>query len=377
MASRNEYSPIGLDLGDTSIKIVQLRSKRDREWRLHAAAKSGYSALEPAGSGDADTSALKKTIRRMLRNGKFVGRKVATVLPRTDVLVRPVKLPAELKHAGPEEIWEALRAEARRYLPYPVEEAVLDFLSIDNAGSEEEEKPEVLLISAHEKKANQYLSLLKSLGLQCLCIDIVPCAVVRTAGQIIGNDCDDTVVVVEIGERTSFVGMSRAKKLLFSRCFNRGSAMLTDAIAEELGLAPEKAEMFKHEYGIDHRANVKAELWDDVRLSPSAAPGVIFDVCRAELENFAYEMKRSIDYFLTQFKMIKVEKAVLFGGGAELKGLSEYLADETKLEVRVGDPFASLPSDNGAIDDAVASATPSFAVALGLALRGDNEEWNT
>lgn len=369
MALRNGYSTIGLDLGDTSAKMVQLKAERGGRWRIHAAAHTGYG---PPVEDDGDEQRVRTVgdaVKRMLAEGRFVGRNVATVLPRADALIRPVKLPGEIDPGDKEKIWEALQSEARRYLPYPVEEAVLDFVTVGTVRDDEGEKLEVLLIFARQDTVNQHLSLIESTGLRCICVDTVPCAVSRTAERMVGEESSEAIATVEMGDRATVVSISHSGQLLFSRTVKTGGGTLTDAIAEKLDLTREKAEMFKRNHGIDHRMTVRAEFSDGTRIPPSDIPAVIHELCQEQLSQLASELKRSVEYFVAQFSGAKVERGILFGGGANLKGLPDFLHDKTGLKVHVGDPFVSVNTDNGDLEERIGDNWPSFAVALGLALR--------
>jgi len=367
---RNGYSVIGLDVGETSAKMVQLRADKQGNWRIHAVARASFRPNGRRDGPDDNTQTAGEALRGMLAAGRFVGRQAATVLPRTDVLIRPVKLPQEIDASDAKEVWWALQSEARRYLPYPPEKAVLDYLTVGKVRDEEAEKLEVLLMSAREDRVNEHISLLKSAGLHCICIDIAPCAVLRAAEHVVDDNPESAVVTVEIGDRATVVGIFRAGQLLFSRSVNTGGAMITDAIAKTLELAREKAETFKRNHGIDHCMKVGVDFSKDAKIPAGDMPGVIYELCQEDLKRLAHEIRRSVNYFVTQFHEVKVERALLFGGGANLKGLPEFLADETGLKVDVGDPFVSIAVDNGVLDDRISKDRAAFAVALGLALRG-------
>ena len=105
------------------------------------------------------------------------------------------------------------------------------------------------------------------------------------------------------------------------------------------------------------------------KISSKDMPGVIYELCQEDLKRLSHEIRRSVNYFVTQFHDVRIERALLFGGGANLKGLSEFLADETGLQVDVGDPFVSVGANNGEIDERISKDRASFAVAMGLALR--------
>ncbi len=368
MVLKDGYSVIGLDLGDTSAKMVQLRRDGKGKWQLHAAARAGYPETSHEGDGEQDGHARVSIVKLMLAEQRFVGRKVATVLRRADVLIRPIKLASSIDEKDKGAVWKAVQSEARRYLPYPPEDAVLDFLTVGRVRDDDEEKLEVLLISAPEGKVSEHISLLESAGLRCVSIDIVPCSVLRAAKHMAGDDDQSVAVTVEIGERATVVSISRSGQLLFSRSVKIGGGTLTDAIAQNLGLTPEKAEIFKRDHGIDHRSTANGDFSDGTKISPSDMPAVLYELCQEQLSHLAREIKRSAEYFVTQFRGVPVTRALLFGGGANLKGLPDFLHEQTGLKVQVGDPFASVRTDNGDLGKGVVKDRTSFAVAVGLAL---------
>jgi type IV pilus assembly protein PilM len=98
-------------------------------------------------------------------------------------------------------------------------------------------------------------------------------------------------------------------------------------------------------------------------------PAVLYELCQEELSHIASEVKRSVEYFVAQFSGARVDRGLLFGGGANLKGLPDFLHDRTGLEVQVGDPFVSVNTNNGDLEGRLGGNWASFAVALGLALR--------
>ncbi len=371
MASRHKHSVIGVDLGDTSVKMVQLRAGANGTWHLQAVAKSRYSMPAEGDDPAAHGKVMADKMKRLVREGGFAGRLAATVLPRADVFIRPVKLDGKLEPTDNEGIWEALQAEARRYLPYPPEEAVLDFVTIGRQRDEEGEHLEALLISAQQEKVDQHMSMLRGAGLDCTFIDIVPNAMLRSAHRAVRGDGQDVVASMEVGNVTTTIGISQADRLLFARNINIGGDTFTAAIAAKLQLSSKKAEQFKRRYGMNHRAvsNIDAEVLETARFRPEEAAALIFELCQDSLRSLAREIRRSLNYLATQFGGIEVSKGLLFGGGANFTGLSEFLTDNTRLAVQTGEPFAIVQTESARNGTEVPDDRTSFAVALGLALR--------
>jgi len=371
MVSRRKHSVIGVDLGDTSVKMVQLRAAGNGTWRLQAAGKGLYSVLAEEDDFAEHSRVVADKIKRLFKEGRFEGRQAATVLPRADVFIRPIKLSGTLDPGDNEGIWEALQVEARRYLPYPPEEAVLDFVTIGKVRDEDGEQLEVLLISAPQERVDRHMLMLRAAGLHCTFIDIVPNATLRSAHHAVEGNGQDAVASIEIGNVTTSIGISQAARLLFARNLSIGGSTFTDAIADKLQLDSRKAEQFKKRYGMDHRgvSNIDVRAMQEGRFRPDEAAALIFELCREPLRALAREIRRSLDYFGAQFRGIAAGKALLFGGGANFTGLSEFLSDNTGLAVRIGEPFAAVQTDSTGAGAGVPDDKTSFAVALGLALR--------
>ena len=106
MASRHKHSVIGVDLGDTSVKMVQLRAGANGTWHLQAVAKGRYSMPAEGDDPAVHGKAVADKMRRLVREGGFTGRMAATVLPRADVFIRPVKLDGKLEPTDNDGVWE-------------------------------------------------------------------------------------------------------------------------------------------------------------------------------------------------------------------------------------------------------------------------------
>jgi len=371
MTSRRKHSVIGVDLGDTSVKMVQLRAAGNGTWRLQAVAKGRYSMPAEGQVGAEHSRVVAAKMKQLLKEGAFEGRLAATVLPRADIFIRPIKLSGKLDPGDNEGIWEALQSEARRYLPYPPEEAVLDFVAIGKVRDEEGERLEALLISTPKEKVDRHMSMLRAAGLQCTFIDIVPNAMLRSAHHAVEGNGQDAVASMEIGNGITTIGVSQADRLLFARNVSIGGDTFTDAVATKLQLNSQKAEQFKKRYGMNHRgvSNIDARALQDAKFGPGQAAALIFELCQEPLRTLAREIRRSLDYFATQFRGIAVGKALLFGGGANFTGLSDFLSNNTGLAVQTGEPFAEVQTDSTGAGTGIPDDRTSFAVALGLALR--------
>jgi len=371
VASRRKHSVIGVDLGDTSVKMVQLRAAGDGKWRLQAVAKGRCNVPVDDEDHAERSNVVAAKMKRLLKEGAFEGRLAATVLPRSDVFLRPVKLSGKLDPADNEGIWEALKAEARRYLPYPPEEAVLDFVAIGKVRDEDGEQLEALLISAPQTIVDRHMSMLRAAGLDCAFIDIVPNAMLRSVQHAVAGNGQDAVASIEIGNVTTSISISRADRLLFARNVSIGGHTFTESVAAKLQLSGRKAEQFKRRYGMNHRgvSNLDCRVLLDAKFGSDEAAALIFELCQEPLRTLAREIRRSLDYFATQFRGIVVSKAFLFGGGASFTGLSEFLTDNTGLAVQTGEPFAAVQTDSTDAGTGVPDDGTSYAVALGLALR--------
>jgi type IV pilus assembly protein PilM len=346
---------IGLDIGTHAVRAVELSLGRGRP----VVRRMGQVAL-PAGAVVAGEvvvpTEVAAALRRLWSEAGFRSRDVVVGVANPRVVARMTELP----DLPEEELRSSLPYQVQELIPIPVDEAELDFQVIDRVRTPDgQDRQQVLLVAAHRDMLRSLLAALDGANLTASRIDLIPFALIRAlhdpvawlgadqplGGQevIIGSGAGVTNIVVHEN------GIPR-----FVRTLPTGGSVVTEAIADDLGLEADDAEAVKRGVGLQ-QPNV-----DDLAMS-SLAP-------------LANEVAGSLDFHLAQAGSAgDLRRVILSGGGSRLRALRSILEDQLGVPVVDGDPYAGLDVSKVPLDPAIVQASADyFTVALGLALSGES-----
>ncbi len=366
MFGSKNFSYLGVDLGSSSIKIVELANFKHQP-RL---ATYGFTEKSPdkIGASDilanADEAAL--VLRDIVKKSKATTVKAVAALPNHSVFVSVMTLPA-LK---PKELASAIRWEAKKIIPLKPEDVELDWKIIEEfetSGESESisgemmqetgaakrifSKPQknlrVLVTGANKALIKKYLEIFNKAGLSLLSLETESFALVRS---LLGND-KSVALIIDLGAITTSFTVAESSIPVMTRSIEIGGLAVTKAIASALNVSIDKAEQFKQDLSaegeIRHSALPKT-------IEQSFAP--ILNEIRFTIKSYGDNSRKNI------------EKVILTGGMAMTAQLAPWLAEVLKLNVEIGDPFAGVvyPVELRPVLDRIGS---KMSVAVGLAMR--------
>jgi type IV pilus assembly protein PilM len=370
MALFGAKSFVGLDIGSHEIKVVELGPAGGRFRVLHmgsadtppGAVKEG-AVVEPQGLGVAIRQAVGKA-------GIKPGRVVSAVGGQA-VIVRELKLPPMPE----EELKQAARFEAERYIPYGVREVNMDFDIIGETTEENQRRIVVLLVAARKEVVDKHVQALEAGGLAPFVLDVESFAVIRAldaqaqataSPQAQGTAPGAATVFVDLGAETSDIVITEGGQLRLTRNINIGGDGLTKAIATRLDMEFQSAAQVKAEKGV---VVLEGEPAPDDRTVMA-----LHEAMLPILGDLATEVRRSMDYFQTRWRESRVGRVVLSGGTARLTNLDRFLSLELGVETVIGDPFVQCEVGERVLPAAQRKQVgPAMATAVGLALRGTVE----
>jgi len=367
--SRSEA--LGLEVGAANLKLVEL-SGRSPQLRTYAIRPTPPGLLHEGLI--ADPNALAAEIRELVKEARTKKRAVVTALANEVTITRIIRVPRMER----KELEEAIRWEAERYIPFPIEEVVLDFDLLDDPSElEEGEEMEVVIAAAKEETVVQLAEALFAADLDPVVVDLKPFAGLRTLAPRLSPPDGETqpvTVYLEVGAESSSLVFLRGERPLLVRTLRVAGRDFTQAIARAFGLEPEQAEELKREYALatlsteDEEALIELESPKD---RPS--PAEIYDAIRTILIDFTTEVRRSLDFFKTQFEEDNLDQAFIAGGGSKLKGLKGLLSDALGINFMEIDPWETIKIDTNRFDEGLLQELgPEFVVPVGLAIRGVN-----
>ncbi|MBG0813116.1 type IV pilus assembly protein PilM [Planomonospora sp. ID82291] len=333
-------NPIGLDIGSTSIRAVEITRGKDGP----VITNFGFALLPPdavRGGVVQDAKLVTAELKRLWSERKFRTRRVVLGVTNPQVVVREMtvnNLPAkEMRHSLPFQVRDAL--------PLPVERSLLDFFPLEDPG--EQETVRGLLIAAPKEAVSTAVHAAEHARLHAVRVDLASFALLRAASRL-----DSQVeAVVDIGARTTSVVVHTDGVPLIVRTIPRGGAEITETVATRLSVDAHRAE----------------ELKCTVGLQTDQDPGTA-EVVRDAARPLINEIRNSFAYLGSGDRSVRVTRMVVSGGGAMMPGLAESLSAQFGIDVTLADPTVRIRRDRGGAPDSLNRFRASAAVAIGLAL---------
>ncbi len=343
-----KQSFLGIDVGTSSIKAVQLGDDNGRP-RLMT-----YGYVEQTNDivkSDAAQSLgqVVAGIKRIIRDSRVTTARAVAALPSFTVFSSIISLPLMTR----KELNAAVRWEAKKFVPLPIEELVLDWKLIKATpdGRTEDQAPKnlkVLITAAPKSLVKRYLDMTKAAGLQMLNLETEALALERA---LIGTDVAP-IMIVDIGAVATNIAVFLDGIPLINRSIDVGGNTITKSIAQSLNVDLGRAEQFKRDFGL-------ATGQPAVSQVPKTIEFVVSSILN--------EIRFVLNLYRTQGRA-PVQKIVLAGGSAFLLNLPEYLEKTLSIKTFIGDPWARVvyPTE---IQSVLQEIGPRFAVAIGLGMR--------
>lgn len=344
--SKESPSVLGVDIGGSSVKVVQLR----KEGGVAILETYGELALGPYADKEVGQSVLlnperiAENLRDLMREANVTTNAAGIAIPFEKTLLTTVSLP---RREG-QELETMINLEARKYIPVPMREVQLDYFIIPSQKNEKDEaKIRVLLVAVHNDALAHLQTIVEGAQLDTSFYEIEIFSTIRS----VVDEPTKPVMVIDIGASATKVYI--VERGLVARAHNipRGGQDVTKALAQSSGLTLDKAEVMKKEHGINDSV-ARPYNKEAVTLTYSN----IFAEARRVEHEFEVSENRAVDHI------------VLTGGGGVTKNLAQYAQDFFKHEVQVGDPFQKVDAP-AFMRDILQEIGPEFAVALGIALR--------
>lgn len=364
-----DSSALGIDIGSSAIKIVQIGKKNGQA----VLETYGELALGPYAGGSVGQAVVlppEKISQALvdLMNEKEVSvttKKCGISIPFISSLISVIEMP----EVSPKQLAVMVPIEARRHIPVPIADVILDWSIIPRneevgESSSEDSLPEkapfpsgkdpasvvkpkidVLTVAIHKDTIAKYQEIITSAGLDASFFEIEIFSTMRA----VLNDSVKPIMVIDMGAASTKLYVVERGIIRSSHTINRGSQDITSVIAKSLNLTTERAEILKRQVGLE---GTDANLTELINL-------VLGDIF-AQINNILliYEKKYNK----------AISKAVLVGGGASLKGIIDSAKENFKAEAVKADPFSKLASP-AFLESILKETGPEFAVAIGLAIR--------
>jgi type IV pilus assembly protein PilM len=340
-------SIVGLDIGSSSIKAVELKKSKGE-------ISVSSLGVEPLGSDIVvdsmivDSGSVSLAITKIFSDHKIKSKSVATSVSGHSVIVKKITM----QTMTDAELSETINTEAAQHIPFDIADVNIDYqiLTEDNG----EPQMDVLLVAVKKDKILNYTNVLSLAGKTPAAVDIDAFALQNCYEYNYEPAPGTTVALLNLGASVMNINIVKGTTPLFTRDVSVGGNQYTDALQKELDLGLEDAESLKTGEKV---GTVSA----DAKLP----------ILQQVTEIIVLEIQKTFDFFRATAAGEHIERIYMAGGSSQVPGLIEALRQEFSLPVEVLNPFQRISASGvgSAESELIEKNAGQLAVAVGLALR--------
>lgn len=360
--------PIGLDISDLSLKLIQLKQKRGKI-KIQALGRQ----ILPKGvieNGEIiNEEEVIKAINKMISKPKYgtvSSDEVIACLPETKTFIKTIRI-----EDNPNKISDIVEHEIEKHVPFSIDEMYYDWQTIKKS-----ENYSLILVGAAPKKiVDQYTQLLNNAKLSIHALEIEPVSICRSLlpeeSMKFDRKININYAILDIGAKRTSIIIYAHNTIITSISLPISGEETTEKISKTLEISHDQAEKAKVICGLDKQK----------------AQGVISEILSEKIDNLITRLKETINFFYANYGDLgPIDEIMLCGGGSNIKNLDHVIFESTKIKTIHGDIFINLAEIeekfSGILEEkhyikdknktAVYTQTSIFAYAttIGLALRG-------
>jgi type IV pilus assembly protein PilM len=327
---KKSSSVLGIDIGSSSIKVVQLsrRSGRAILETYGELALGPYAGSEIGRATNLPPEKISEALIDVIREAKVTSRNCGMAIPFGMSLISAIEMPA----LAEKQLAQMIPIEARKYIPVPIQEVMLDWILVPKPGEsgtsfsansertpeKKNEKIDLLLVAIHNDTLARYQTIVKQASLNASFFEIEIFSSIRS---VLDQDITNQMVI-DMGAASTKVYIVERGIVRTSHVVNRGSQDITLAMSESLGIPVQQAEIIKR----------------DISQVTEARRNDIDQIISLTLDYVFSEAHRTLLSYQKHFNK-DISKVVMVGGGARLMNVRTLAETHFQTDVLLGDPF--------------------------------------
>ncbi|PIU41576.1 MAG: hypothetical protein COS99_04495 [Candidatus Omnitrophica bacterium CG07_land_8_20_14_0_80_42_15] len=336
MAGKKNKKHIGLDIGSSSLKIMEVSSDKE----VRTIENIGVQEL-PAGPLE---ETLPSSLKTLIENTGITAKEVNISISGSAVVVRFVELPI----MQPSELSQAVSYEAEKYMPFDMNEIILDYAVLEK--DQASKKMKIILVGAKKDFVEKRIKLIEEAGLAPNIIDVDSFAIFNSFINNVNREerGSKTVALLNMGAHLTSMIIASGDVPWMVRDINLGDADLTQVLKEKLDIDTEEAERLKE--------------------NPGERASEILGILMGIFQKLIDEVRLSFNYYENQYGK-GVDEVYVSGGSIKIEGLIPFLKESTGMEFKQWDPLSSFTVNPKIPQGKLDKIRSLFAVCSGLTLR--------
>lgn len=333
---RADENVVGLDIGTYSIKAISLKNVPNDS------ILTAYN-MKNITTGEGSVP-IDQLIKDVLDEVDLQPERVNISLSGPDVIVRFITFPKMNK----EQLENALKFEAEKYIPFDVNDVVLDFIILGDAP--ESGQMNVLLVAVKREPIDSIVKTIEKLKMSVNIIDIDPFAVFNAFNASNKALENEGCAFLDLGHTHTDVLITTGTVPCFMRQIQIAGKDISSSISKGLSVNPEVAEEYKRAPG------------DDVKSA-------VMEATESVLDELVNEIQLSFGYFENKHNKV-IKNTYCSGGMIAQEGVIDYIGNKLGVKVNKWNPVDNVKIDEAISRSDINTVSSQLAVGIGLALRG-------
>jgi len=349
---------VGLDIGSTSVRAIELKSRKKGGKELYELAHLGYEILPRDAIVEGtiiDTTAVTEIIKMIFEENSITNKNVVISISGNSVIIKKISLPM----MGSDELAESITWEAKHNIPYSFEEINVDYTVLQPPPESEAKDLDVLLVAAKKDKVENYSNVIHQAqkNLRAIEVDVFS---LQNALELNYSEIlkEKTIAMVNIGATlTNIIVIEKGYPQLF-RDLSLGGNFFIENIRNELNISADAAEKLL--------TGISTENIDTENVER---------VLSMNIKELLEEVKKTFSFYeVGEKKGTKIDLILLSGGLARLKDLDKSFEQKLNIETKIFNAFKNIHINEKKFPLAqIREMSPFFGVAIGLATRKSEE----
>jgi len=333
----------GLDIGTTALRVVQLKTTKDKKELVR------YGQMPLAGpislsDSPTDKASLTAAIAQIVKVAGISARRVASNLPSNKVFTTLV----DMDKLSPDELSKTISYQAESFIPTPLAKSKIDWV-ITGDSPKDPKKVEILLSSVENSFAESRLAVIEAAGLEVIAFEPDSLALARA---LLPQNATTPQMVLDVGNVSTdlLISLNGIPRLV--RSIQIGSQTFIKAAEQNMGLNTTQAQEYVYKYG----------------LNKDNFDGRLYNAIIATVDVLVGEIDKSIKFFAGRYGGVKPDRIVMTGGASSLPLFPLYIANKFNVNVEIGNSWRNIAYQPAKQNELLA-VSGHFSVAAGLAER--------
>jgi type IV pilus assembly protein PilM len=358
LVSSSKDSAVGIDIGSSAIKIVEIKRKGSKAVleTYGAIALGPYDNLDAGRVTNLPVDKIAEALKEVLKQSGVNTKSAAFSIPVQSSLIFAIDLPPSIKEG---EMSNIVTTEARKYIPVPITEVSVDYFMLPKKepsfeemnnvdfSQEQNDKINVLVVATQNDAVSKFRSIVGQAEISSSFFEIEIFSSIRSNFE---HELS-SVLLIDFGASRTKLSIVEFGMVKSYHTIERGGADISDSISKSLSIPFYEAEKMKKEFGLFGNPTEK-------NLS---------DIIKVHTDYIFSEANNAVLSYEKKYNRI-ISKVIFTGGGSLMKGLTEVAANNFRAEIQLGHPFSKVVAPEF-LEKVLETMGPEFAVALGLALR--------